>query len=571
MAYLILNITEFSYLVSSGELFFHSSRIYNCNDNGIDTYLFKNAGYIKYASPESYLICKLDDRFVKSNDKLPSAKIWQIQLDEILEIIPLTENARVLLQPLILRARLIVSPPNLEKIWEQFVDEEILSERLNAAKKFARLFSYELFTTTNWIPAANLYKFMLKDLGASAHSDIEKRIESAELGVFEFCVRLALCNTPEWRNTNEMYLNLKKIRTDELGEKKSTDYHFLNSPKLCVALHEFHEISVNFFGYSPICLSLFFEFYRRYSESNGIEFNTIYSNIVLLLKYGLNDDAINYVHLVGYAIGIDGVAPATYFIDTERFKLFDHKNTRYPSLSDISIRTPEKTLDPFEVITEKNIENNDVKISTIENNEEIISTDLKSTQQFKDIQNNKDDTKSIEDDDIDQKLDLKILNDKNELHKEILSTSILHFDYNNSNEYENFELKKNSESTQQLLDTHKNINDTKTIEDDSLDQKFDLKNIYEKNGSHNEIHGTNIAKTKKNSTLECENSELKNTIDVVELNIKSSQEKIDMNANNFHAEQLTLNVDEDKILLSNQSDELENKDTNIKKISKRKK
>ena len=177
---------------------------------------------------------------------------------------------------------------------------------------------------------------------------------------------------------------------------------------------------------------------------------------------------------------------------------------------------------------------------------------------------------------MDQKLDLKILNDKNESLKEILSTSILHFNYNSNIEYEIFELKKNTEpeSTQQLLDTHQNIDDTKIIEDGSIDQKLDLQNPYEKNGSQFKIHGTKITKTKKNSTLEHENLELKKTIDVVELNIESLQEKTNMDAGNFHTEQLTLNVDENKTLFSNQSDKLENKDTDIKskkKISKNKK
>lgn len=337
MSYVLLHINEFNYLLFSGSVRVHGSRVVDLQPDSDGRHIFCTAGYLKYSSPESYLLCGIDRERISSSEE--NASDLLLEMTGVQEIIPLTEQAEILLRPVIHRARLLVKAPIFEAAWHKFVDDEILRERCEAAIAFVRLFGCEKLEREAWRPASGLFLFMLKDLG-SGLNEIERRSESAELGVFEFCVRLAHEHDAVWRRDDPRYAGLKKARESELASKRLSTSSFLNFPRVCLALKEFEEESITRFGYSPFSLVAFFEFYRTHSRANGINFAQVKAIIQLLLTYGRTDDASDYAHLVGYSLGLDEVTPTTYFVQSTRFSVFDHAPSQYPRSEDLIVSLP---------------------------------------------------------------------------------------------------------------------------------------------------------------------------------------------------------------------------------------
>jgi len=351
VTYVLLHINEFNYLLYSGSLRMHGHRVTNLNpeSDGID--IFRTAGYLKYSSPESYVLSRIDLTGQPARHDERDVSDFLFEMTDVQEIIPLTAQAEILLRPVIHRARLIVNAPRFEDAWSKFVDEEILRERRQAAVAFAQLFACEQIKRAAWSPAPDLFLFMLKDLG-SGLNEIERRSESAELGVFEFCVRLAHEHDAVWRREDPTYAGLKKARESELASKRLSTSSFLNFPRVCLALKEFEEESFARFGYSPFSLVAFFEFYRTHSRANGINFAQVKATIQLLLTYGRTDDASDYAHLVGYSLGLDEVTPATYFVQSTRFSVFDHAPSQYPRSEDLLVFLPNEISNLFELPAE---------------------------------------------------------------------------------------------------------------------------------------------------------------------------------------------------------------------------
>jgi len=352
--YIIFHISEFTYLIATGQIKIHSNRIENYEIDS-DQNIFLNSGYLKYTEPESYLICVLKADFQFSNEKFSEINLVQIE-----EIIPLTTQAEVLLRPMTSRSHLVLSTPKHEHLWQEFVNQEILKERLSAAHIFIKLFNSQDLIIEKWLPKDNLYEFIIKDLG-NVQSEIEKRIESSELGVFEFCVRIAQFHDQNWRNTNQEYNKLRDVRISQLSNKKSSEFLFIESPELCNALKSFETESFEKFGYSPFCLSAFFEFYRRYAITKRLDLSEIIKVVNKLLQFGLKEDASNYIYLIGYAAGIYEVAPLNYDLNQQKFPIFNIAKfgTNQPVLE---ISFPVETLDPFLVPEKPLIEETETQV-----------------------------------------------------------------------------------------------------------------------------------------------------------------------------------------------------------------
>ncbi|CAM8655883.1 hypothetical protein MCEMAEM21_00138 [Oxalobacteraceae bacterium] len=345
MTYVLLHINEFTYLVFSGALRVFENRLFDMSSESSQIEVFRSAGYVKYSSPESYLLCRIDHAAADALSRDSVLGHVFLEMAAVKEIIPLTHQAEVLLRPVVQRAQLRVSTPRFETVWQQFTDEEILRERQDAATKFVSLFGCKQLERVDWRPVDGLYKFMLKDLG-SGFNEIERRSESSELGTFEFCVRLANEHDADWRKHDPRYTNLKQIRVNELANKKLATQSFLNYSKVCIALREFEEESRIKFGYSPFSLIPFFEFYRTHSRINGINFRQVRTTLESLLSYGRLDDASDYVHMVGYSLGLEEVTPAIYFIQKDRFPMFNQTSS-YPISEELKVSLPTEFLDLF--------------------------------------------------------------------------------------------------------------------------------------------------------------------------------------------------------------------------------
>jgi hypothetical protein len=350
MAYTLLHLNEFTYLVHSGSIHLSSDRFFNESEgkNGVD--IFRSVGYLKYSSPESYMLGRVNDALLRFRPKSSSGLDVIVGINAFQEFIPITQQAEVLLRPIIDRAYLRVSAPRFESAWQRFVDEEILRERREAALEFTRLFSCEDLVKPDWEPVSGLQQFIIKDLGNS-FNEIERLKESSELGVFEFCVRLAKEHDESWIK-NPAYQLLKKVRKEELSDKKLARFSFFESKKVCVILREFEEESIDFFGYTPFCLVPFFEFYRSHSKASGINYDEIRRTISNLLRFQRVDDAINFVHIVGYSLGLEEVIPARYFICRESPALFDTSGSSFPTKERLAIELPLEFDDLFAVLND---------------------------------------------------------------------------------------------------------------------------------------------------------------------------------------------------------------------------
>ena len=339
MSYILLHINEFNYLLFSGVLRSYDGRLVDLPSDSDATEIFRAAGYVKYSSPESYMLCSIDRTKVNMIAGDLGTTGARFEIDNIEKFIPLTRHAEILLRPVIQRAQLSIFAPIFEADWHKFVDEEILRERQAAATAFVSLFGCKQLERDHWRPDPNLYPFMIKDLG-SGLNEIERRFESAELGTFEFCVRLAHEHDADWRRNDRAYTNLKQVREAELKGKMLVTQSFLKSPRVCCALRDFEEESRAKFGYSPFSLIPFFEFYRTHSRANGINFKQVRETIELLLSNDRKDDASDYAHLVGYALGLEEVTPAQYFIQRDRFPMFSQASSSYPKREELLVTPP---------------------------------------------------------------------------------------------------------------------------------------------------------------------------------------------------------------------------------------
>lgn len=348
MLYILLHINEFNYLLFSGVLRTFHTRLVDLPPERDAVEIFRSAGYVKYSSPESYMLCSIDRVKVNTIAGDLGTRVALFEIANIKEFIPLTHHAEILLRPVIQRAQLSIKPPIFEAAWHRFVDEEILRERQEAAISFVSLFGCKQLERDQWRPDLNLYPFILKDLG-SGLNEIERRSESAELGTFEFCVRLAHEHDADWRRDDSAYTNLKQVREAELKGKMLAAQSFLNSLKVCCALRDFEEESRGKFGYSPFSLVPFFEFYRTHSHANGINFKQVRETIELLLSKDREDDASDYAHLVGYALGLEEVTPAQYFIQRGRFPMFSQASSSYPKREELLVTPPSAIADLFAI------------------------------------------------------------------------------------------------------------------------------------------------------------------------------------------------------------------------------
>jgi hypothetical protein len=162
-------------------------------------------------------------------------------------------------------------------------------------------------------------------------------MEFADLGVLEFCIRIANNHDKAWREQDVNYSSLKSQRLKYLSGLNKKDFSFIDSPEICNALKLFEEESRESFGYSPFTLAAFFEIYRRHLISKKFDLIAIRSIAIKLIEYKLNQDASEFIHLVGYASGLEVVMPLEYSLNNEKYSIIKLNDPLLPKLADLSI------------------------------------------------------------------------------------------------------------------------------------------------------------------------------------------------------------------------------------------
>ena len=334
MNIVILHISELSAVVLTGEISLRSDRIISLEDETSIKALLEHAGYLKHSEPEAYLLCIPNPSLVKKCKK--DNPITQIRTEDLMEIIPLTSDAKRSLNPTTERLHLKLSNARWENEWASYVDKAILNDRLLAARKFASFFDISFLTENPWEPKPNTYQFIVSDIGVG-QSQIEKQMEFADLGVLEFCIRIANNHDKTWREQDVNYTLLKSQRLKYLSGLNKKDFSFIDSPEICNALKLFEEESNQWFGYSPFALSAFFEIYRRYLVSKKFDLNVIRLLATKFIEYKLNHDATDFIHLVGYASGLELVMPLDYSLNSDKYSIVKLNDPLLPKLADLSI------------------------------------------------------------------------------------------------------------------------------------------------------------------------------------------------------------------------------------------
>jgi len=334
MNIVILHISELSAIILTGKISLRSDRIDFLEDAASIDALLEQAGYLKYSEPEAYLLCipKLD--LIKSDEF--NNPVIQMRAEDLLEVIPLTNDAKRSLNPTTERLHLKLSNPRWEMEWANYVDRAILNDRLLAARKFASFFEISFLAETLWTPKFGIYQFIISDIGIG-QSQIEKQMEFADLGVLEFCIRIANNHDKTWREQDINYSLLKSQRLKHLSGLNKKDFLFIDSPEICNALKLFEEESRECFGYSPFTLSAFFEIYRRHLISKKFDLIAIRAIAIKLIEYKLNQDANEFIHLIGYASGLELVMPLDYSLNNEKYSIIKLNDPLLPKLADLSI------------------------------------------------------------------------------------------------------------------------------------------------------------------------------------------------------------------------------------------
>jgi len=343
----ILHISELGTLINNGQVIIALSRLNRSyEDNSLKQVLESN-GFLKYNEPESYLVCELINEF---QDFAKINKFGQIILnvEMISRLIPLTQTAKILLKPTTERFYLKIEEPIWELDWKIYVDELILQERYMAAIRFANFFNSQILSSSKWVPVKGLYESISKDLG-SGRSQIEKSFDSAELGVLEFCIRLASSNDHPWKDTNENYLHLRDVRKKYLSNKKFNEISFIDIPEVCLALQYFEKDVIEKAGYSPYALCTFYEFYRRYSTNQKLNLFEVKVAADKLINYGLKQDAFDFLHLLGYGVGIEHVTLLRYEHFTEHFLVINFPSRKNLSASNLKLEVPSDVISPFNI------------------------------------------------------------------------------------------------------------------------------------------------------------------------------------------------------------------------------
>jgi len=330
----ILHISELSAIVLTGKISLRSDRIAFLEDHASIDALLEQAGYLKHSEPEAYLLC------IPKFDLLKGGKfdntVIQMCAEDLLEIIPLTNDAKRSLNPTTERLHLKLSNPRWEMEWARYVDKAILNDRLLAARKFASFFDISFLTEALWTPKFDTYQFIISDIGIG-QSQIEKQMEFADLGVLEFCIRIANNHDKTWRAQDANYSSLKSQRLKYLSSLNKKDFSFIDSPEICNALKLFEEESRECFGYSPFTLVAFFEIYRRHLISKKFDLSAIRSLAIKLVEYKLNQDASEFIHLVGYASGLELIMPLDYSLNNDKYSIIKLNDPLLPKLADLSI------------------------------------------------------------------------------------------------------------------------------------------------------------------------------------------------------------------------------------------
>jgi hypothetical protein len=165
-------------------------------------------------------------------------RVIEIRAEDLIEIIPLTNDAKRSLNPTTERLHLKLSNPRWENEWANYVDKAILNDRLLAARKFASFFDISFLNESLWTPELNTYQFIISDIGVG-QSQIEKQMEFADLGVLEFCIRIANNHDKTWREKDNNYSLLKSLRLKYLSSLNKKDLSFIDSSEICNALQLF--------------------------------------------------------------------------------------------------------------------------------------------------------------------------------------------------------------------------------------------------------------------------------------------------------------------------------------------
>ena len=332
MNIVILHISELSAMVLTGRVSLRSDRMAFLEEKGSIESLLKQAGYIKPSEPEAYLICNLRNNLLEGSKN----KVIEIHTNDLLEIIPLTNDAKRSINPLTERLHLRISSPRWENDWRKYVDQAILEDRDLAAKKFASFYKIPFSSDFEWIPYPGTYEFIIKDIGVG-QSQLERQMEFADLGVLEFCIRIANNHDKAWREQDANYASLKSLRLKHLSGINKNDFSFIDSPEICNALKLFEEESKKIFGYSPLALSAFFEIYRRFLVSKAFDLNAIRILAIKFIEYKLHDDANDFIHLVGYASGLELTMPLDYSLNKDRYSIISLNDPSLPKLEDLYI------------------------------------------------------------------------------------------------------------------------------------------------------------------------------------------------------------------------------------------
>jgi len=330
----ILHISELSAIVLTGKISLRSDRFFPLENEASISPLLEGVGYLKHSEPEAYLLCIPKSELLMRNEI--NNRVIEIRAEDLIEIIPLTNDAKRSLNPTTERLHLKLSNPRWENEWANYVDRAILNDRLLAARKFASFFDISFLNESLWTPESNTYQFIISDIGVG-QSQIEKQMEFADLGVLEFCIRIANNHDKTWREKDNNYSLLKSQRLKYLSSLDKKDLSFIDSAEICNALLLFEMESKECFGYSPFTLSAFFEIYRRYLISKKFDLNAIRSLAIKFIEYKLNKDANDFIHLIGYASGLELVMPLDYSLNKENYSIINLYDPLLPKLADISI------------------------------------------------------------------------------------------------------------------------------------------------------------------------------------------------------------------------------------------
>ncbi len=302
MYFVLLHVSEFGSLVSSGHISIYLNRIKFINDLEIEGLnLLLEAPYIRLSEPEAYVVANIDPYWRENIGTALSHEptIATIRLKSVVNFSAITSTAQKLLSSRAERLFVKFGSPVLEKHWEEYCRRSEFYERKNSSENFIRLFGGRFSSESYKKPDLSSKDLLTKTLELRPKSDLEKSYGLAKYGVFEFSIRLSNEFSPEWRQSKK-YEYLKKVREELLADKTERELHFLDVPEVCCALQELSDESKNKLGYEPLALACFYQCMWHYDLHKKIAIEEIYVCAKLLIEWGMTRACGEFLTLIGF-------------------------------------------------------------------------------------------------------------------------------------------------------------------------------------------------------------------------------------------------------------------------------